>query len=83
MRETKRLPDAELAVMQEVWSAPERPVPSAWVTERVRRESYSVPEQAAGRQRSPTTHRPLSPDTVGAEQRTGARWAAAPPKWSD
>ena len=35
MRETKRLPDAELAVMQEVWSAPERPVPSAWVTERL------------------------------------------------
>lgn len=35
MRETKRLPDAELAVMQEVWNAPERPVPSAWVTERL------------------------------------------------
>lgn len=35
MREYRRLPDAELAVMQEVWNAPERPVPSSWVTERL------------------------------------------------
>ena len=35
MREAKRLPDAEFAVMQEVWAAPETPVPSAWLTERL------------------------------------------------
>ena len=35
MREDKRLPDAEFAVMQEVWAAPETPVPSAWLTERL------------------------------------------------
>lgn len=36
MKEIKRLPEAELAVMQEVWDAPEQPVPSAWVTERLK-----------------------------------------------
>lgn len=32
----KRLPDAELAVMQAVWNAPELPVPSVWLTERLK-----------------------------------------------
>ena len=31
MRKIKRLPDAELIVMQEVWNAPEIPVLSTWI----------------------------------------------------
>ena len=31
MQKIKRLPDAELVVMQAVWSAPEIPVPSTWI----------------------------------------------------
>lgn len=35
MKEIKRLPDAELAIMQEIWNAEERPVPSAYICGRV------------------------------------------------
>lgn len=37
MKEIKRLPDAELTVMQEIWNAEETPVPSACVVERMGR----------------------------------------------
>lgn len=38
MKKIKRLPDAELIVMQEIWNASECPVPSAWITHQLREQ---------------------------------------------
>lgn len=38
MQKIKRLPDAELVVMQVVWRAPETPVPSTWITAQLKEQ---------------------------------------------
>ena len=38
MQKIKRLPDAELVVMQVVWRAPETPVPSTWITAKLKEQ---------------------------------------------
>lgn len=38
MQKIKRLPDAELVVMQVVWSAPETPVFSTWITAQLKEQ---------------------------------------------
>lgn len=38
MKKIKRLPDAELIVMQEIWNAPAFPVASTWITNRCKEQ---------------------------------------------
>ena len=38
MQKIKRLPDAELVVMQEVWNAPEIPVLSTWIVNQLKEQ---------------------------------------------